>query len=308
MSYRTAKVGEAFYDAVTVLDFDEYTPISGQHGLDFTLKFAHNGLEVTGVVYIINEVDSSGVYSVEVPDGFDAAGFWCITCWVHYNESVWQTLVEVSEHDIDDVYDLIVGTEGMEVVILHTIDNHSVSVPDALVHVYDETGTVLITFGRTDPSGLLEITLDEDDYIVRVYKPAYNFPAYDLTVPHGGGHFDIPGSSYAVDPPPSPSLCRVYADFVTMAGEPLAGFRIRVENLYDPNHSWGTGVAVMESRREYTADDNGHIEFDVVRLTRVRVAFVGTSLSRDVVIPDEAVANLTTIFGQATDNFVLKRS
>jgi hypothetical protein len=313
-TYRTAKLNEAFYSILTVFDLDGTTPVSGQTISDFTVRFSLNDAPVAGVVYTITEVGTTGDYVINVPAGFPSKGLWAVTATIAYNGSTWRDEVEVRAHDIDDVYDVIVaGGSGVEQVTLTVVDtaNANIPVPDALVNVYDATGAVLVTFQRTDTSGEASVLLDAGDYVIRVYKPGISCDDDTITVADTGGltpqAFTIECASVIVAPPASPMVCRLYADFITQDGLPFEQFKLKVENLYDPESS--SGLAVIEAVRTYETDSNGHVEFDIVRGARVRVAFITTPLTREFVVPDKPVESLLTVFGAATDAFqVVKRT
>ncbi len=312
-TYRTSKVDERFYSLFTVFDFDLVSTVSGQLPGDFTVRFSKDDTPQTGITYSISEISTTGDYVVIVPDGFPSKGLWAVTIEVAYNGSTWRDEVEVRAHDIDDVYDIIIaGGSGVETVNLTVVDitNGSIPVPDALIQVYDDTGAVLVTFQRTDTSGEAVVLLDADVYEIRVYKPGVSHVPELITVIDTGGStpqdFTIEVESVLVAPPPSPVLCRLYADFITQDGLPFAQFKLQVENLFDPESS--AGLAVIERVRTYETDDSGHVEFDIVRGTRVRVAFVTSPLTREFVVPDKPVESLLTVFGAATDAFqVVKR-
>lgn len=307
-NYRTSKVDEAFYSVLTVFDFDLVSTVSGQLPGDFTVRFAKNDTPVA-VSYAISEIGSTGDYVITISGGFPSVGLWVITTEVAYNGSTWRDEVEVRVHDIDDVYDVVVaGGSGVETVVIQVEDttNGNVRIPDALLNVYDAAGSVFITFGRTDASGERTFSLDPGTYIVRVFKPGVSCDDYTLVVIDTSPTpttqtFLIECASVIVAPPASPVLCRLYADFQSMAGEPWEGFKLHVHNLFDPASS--SGLAVIEPVKEYLTDAAGHVEFDVVRGARIRVAFVTTPLSREFVVPDKPVESLLTVFGAATDAF-----
>lgn len=313
-TYRTSKIGEAFYSVFTVFDFDGVSTVSGQVPGDFTVRFSLNDAPITGIVFSVVEIGTTGDYAVVVPGGFPTRGLWAVTTVVAYNGSTWRDEVEVRVHDIDDVYDVLVaGGSGVEQVTLTVVDtaNGNIPIPDALINVYDDTGVVLVTFQRTDTSGQATVLLDPDSYIVRVYKPGVSCDDDIIVVADTGGltpqAFQIDCASILVAPPSTPQLCRLYADFITQDGLPFQQFKLKVENLYDPEST--SGLAVIEAVRQYETDANGHVEFDVVRGTRVRVAFVTTPLTREFVVPDKPVESLLTVFGAATDAFqIVKRT
>jgi len=312
-TYRTSKVGEAFCDVLTVFDFDGVSTVSGQTTGDFTLRFSKNSVPMPGVAYTIQELGTTGDYVVDVPAGFPSVGLWVVTVVVAYNGSTWRSAVEVRVRDIDGVYDVIVaGGSGVETVNLTVEDgaNGNVPIPDILVNIYDATGVTLVTFGRTDASGGLQVLLDGGSYVLRLYKPGVSCDETTVVVANTGGvtaqAVTVVCASILIAPPAAPTLCRMYADFVTQDGLPFFQFKLQVENLFDPANP--SGLAVIESVRGYSTDSNGHVEFDIVRGSRIRVAFVTTPLTREFVVPDKPVESLLTVFGAATDAFqVVKR-
>lgn len=312
-TYRTAKVDEAFYSILTVFDADGTSTVSGQTPADFTVRFSFNGAPVASPAFGIAEIGASGDYVITLPDGFPSVGLWVISAEVAYNGATWRDEVEVRQYDIDDVYAVIVaGGTGVETVNLTVVDtaNGNIPVPDAKIQIYDDTGTVLVTFQRTDTSGEATVSLDADTYQIRVFKPGVSHTPELIVVADTGGvtpqDFTIEVESVLVAPPASPQLCRLYADFITQDGLPFEKFKLQVENLYDPESS--AGLAMMERVRSYETDASGHVEFDLVRGIRVRVAFVTSPLTREFVVPDKPVESLLTVFGAATDAFqVVKR-
>lgn len=307
-TYRTSKVGEAFYSVFTVFDFDLVSTVSGQVAGDFTVRLSLDDAAQALPSHTISEIGSTGDYALEFPGGFPSKGLWVVSIEVDYNGSTWRDEVEVRTHDIDDVYDVIVaGGTGVETVKLTVIDisNGNAPVPDALLQVYDDTGTVLVTFQRTDASGEAIVLLDADTYEVRVFKPGTSSVPQNIVVIDTGGStqqdFDIEVESVLVLPPASPNLCRLYGDFIEFDGTPIENFKISIENRFDPEAEGG--LTMVSRVKEFLTDANGHVEFDVVRGARLRVAFVNTSLVRDIVVPDKPVENLATAYGLATDNF-----
>jgi hypothetical protein len=198
----------------------------------------------------------------------------------------------------------------VELVTITLLDtaHGDVPVPDALVNVYDSTGAVFVTSQRTDVSGEASFTLAADTYVIRPYKPGLVASEESLVVADTGGltpqAFDVGVENTVVSPPASPTLCRLYADFVTQGGEPLEQFKLQVENLFSP-----ASLGVMGGSDVHETNASGHVEFDLVRGAHVRVAFLTTPLTRDFVVPDVPVADLLTVFGDASDAFqIVKRT
>jgi len=312
-AYRTSKIGEPFYSVLTVFDFDGTSTVSGQPSSAFVARFHRDNQEVQGVVHTVSELGTSGDYVLSVPGGFVSRGLWTVSVEVLYNGSTWRDDVEVRVHDIDDVYDVVVaGGTGVENVTFTVVDtrNGNIPVPDALINIYDATGVVLITFQRTDPSGNATVLLDASSYVVRAAKPGLSCVDQTFTVTNTGGltpqSFQVDCESILVAPPASPTLCRIYADFITQDGLPFFQFKVVVNNKYDPASA--AGMAMIESSRTHQTDANGHLEFDVVQGSRIQVSLVTTPWTREFVVPSTPVASLLTLFGAATDAFqVVKR-
>lgn len=302
--HRSAKVGDPFYDIFTVFEFDGVSTKSGE--TSFAVDFVHDDTP-TVVAYTIAEIGTSGDYQLTVPGGFPSVGVWAITVEVAYNGSTWRTFAEVSLHDIDEVYEIIIaGGSGVEVVTIELL-NSVTSAPliDALINVYDAAGVTLITFGRTDSSGQFEFNLDEGDYVLRFFSVGVSFDVENLTVPSGGGLFTYYGTAIVVSPPADPTLCRLYADLITMSGIAIEDFKITVTNEFDPNSD--AGLRPVENYQEHFTDAAGHVEIDLVRGLNVRVAFPTTKLTRNIIVPDVPVADLLEILGIAPDAFQVVR-
>lgn len=307
-SYRTTKVGEGFFDVFTVFDFDLVSVVTGEPPSAFTVTFSRDAAEVLAVPFVISEIGTTGTYCLEVPDGFPSVGLWAVTVFVDYNGSVWRSHVEVRVHDVDDVYGVIVqGGSGAETATIRYQDvaNGNVLVPDLLIYVYDTLGTLLVSFARSNTSGIATFLLDVGTYVVRAFKPGVSSIEQQIVVPIGGGTFTLDCESIQVSPPTSPQLCRLYANFISGEGLPFQKFKLQVQNQFDPASL--AGLAVVDRVRVYESDSNGHVEFDVVRGTRVQVVFVTTPLTRTFVVPDKPVENVLTLMGSATNAFQVVR-
>lgn len=308
MSSRTSKVGAPYYDIVSVFEADMVTPVSGQTLSDFTVTFVKNGVVQTGIVYTITEIGTTGHYTVAVPGGLPSTGTWVVLLVVEYNGSTWRSVVEVGTASLDDIYSALgTGGTGTETVVVRYRDvvNGNALVPDLLINVYDDAGTTLVTYGRTGSGGSLTLLLNIGTYVLRAYKAGVSSEDQEIIVPTGGGTFLIDCESVVVPPPASPSLCRLYADFVSQEGLPVEQFKLQVRNLFDPNSS--AGLTLIDKIRTYESDEAGHVEFDVLRGSKIQVSFITTPLTRTFQVPDVPVANILTLMGASTDAFQIVR-
>jgi hypothetical protein len=305
MSLRTAKAGEAFYEVISVFDLDGVTPLSGESSSDFTVSFFHNGEAPSeDPSYSLGEIDSTGQYALTVGDGFEDNGFWVISVLVGSTDDTFRTDIEVRTRDIDDVYSVIAGGFGSQAVLLTITDSsNGSSVAGMRASVWNAAQTTFITFGQTDSSGEVSFALDPDDYSVLFFKPGVSVDTYSLTVETSEDpqEVDISATAVEVSPPADPSVCRIYADFIDQAGSAIEGFVVSVANLFDPSAS--SGLTVVESYTSHTSDSEGHIEFDVVMGTRIKVSLVNTNLTRDLTVPSQPVVSLFDLLGSVTDPF-----
>lgn len=303
---RTAKLNEPFSDCVSVVGLDMVSLHSGLGSGDFTVTFLRDGTAQTPT-YTVTETAAPGTYQVSLPGGFPSIGTWLIRVQIPYNGSIWQTHVEVRRHDADDVYDVVIaGGSGTESVSCMFVDQvHSdAPIPDLLVNVYDQSGTVFVTFGRTNASGVRTFLLDQGTYVLRVYKPGISSEDLELVVEEGGGSVTFQVNAIFVAPPPSPRLCRIYADFVALNGVPLVNFKVRFDTVFSPTSSGWNGVGQPSTTA--ITNSQGHLEVDVVRGTRIKASLVGTPFVREFLVPDEATSDLLTLLALGPDAFRIR--
>ena len=306
MSLRTTKKDEAFYEVLSVFDESGVDLLSDEEESDFTVSFYADGVAATGddePAYSISEIDSTGQYLLTVTNGFSSTGFWMVSV-LDSTEYTHRTDIEVRTRDIDDIYSVIAGGFGTQTVVLTVLtEDTDTPVASMRASVWNSESTTFITFGQTDSSGEVSFSLDPDEYSVKFFKPGVSIDAYTLTVEEDDDiqEFEISATAVEVSPPDSPEVCRIYADFVDQGGSAIEDFKITVTNLFSPSSS--SGLSVVEGTTSYETNSEGHVEFDVVRGTKVKVSLVTTGLTRDITAPDQAVANLLTLLGSATDPF-----
>lgn len=308
---RTAKKDSTFYEVFSAYDFDGIDKVTGLTvaGGGFTVLFYKNGATVTSPTHAVTEIGSSGDYAFSAT--FASIGYWTVyvsTVILGETVDVFKFEVEVTLRTLDEVYDAVVGggigSETLLVTVQDTQNSNAV-VPSVALNLYNSDKTAFITFGTTNTSGQKSFALDPGTYTIMGYLPGYSFTDTTVTVTNTNGAtqqtltFSTVGIS--VTPPTSPNLCRVYADFVKQSGAAVSGFRISVTNLFDPPNA--QGLSVIEKVTTYTTNTAGHVEMDLVQGLTVRISLLGTSITRDVVIPSQGVASLFDILGPASDPF-----
>ena len=305
MGYRQAKKTEAFRTVITVFDFDGTSRVSGQLTGDFEIEFLFNG--AAAPAYTIAEIGSTGDYLLEVTNGFPAKGTWTVTAVVSYNDSLWRDVVEVRDLDVDEIYAMFIASgTGTEKVTITVTDDNNEPVPAVRINLYDDTATAFITWNTTGPNGTAIFDLDSGDYIARFFKPGFIATQEDFEVVTGPMVVSIDASVVQVSSPAQPNLCRLYADFIDQAGQPVEDFKVQVTNLHKPSDSANLGV--VQRVKVYESNSDGHVEFDIVQGTRIRVNFVTTRISRNLRVPKTPSANLFTLIGDKKDAFAVVKA
>ena len=311
---RTAKKNNAFIEVIAPLDFDGVTKLSGLtiSGGGFTVLFYRNGSTVTSPTHSITEIGSTGNYSFSAT--FPTTGYWYVSISTVDSSSsevieVFEINVDVSLYTIDEIYTSLGGGGGTGsesvVITVQDTNNSNAVVPLVNLNIYNSSKSAFITFGKTDTLGKRVFNLDPGTYKVSGFLPGYSFTDATLTVTDTSGGTEqsltFSTASITVTAPASPDLCRVYADFIKQDGTAVSGFKVSVTNLFDPVSS--QGLTVIEKETIYTSNTSGHVEMDLYQGLKVRISLIGSSITRDVVIPSKPVENLFNILGPASDPF-----
>jgi len=314
MSLRTTKTGDAFYEVISVFDFDGVSRLSGLTQSDFTVSFYKDGVAQT-ITSTIAEIGSTGEYLLTVADGFSSKGFWIVSTYLGETEDTFRTDIEVRSQDIDAVYTLV-GTidaaaiTGLESVVLTAVDTNNSDAPiqGMLVNIWNSTSTTLLTYATTDSLGQISFSIDAGDYVAKCFKAGVSVSDQDITVASSSSsvqNFTISAQSVAVSAPSSPNLCRLYADFIDQAGSAVSGFKVTVTNLFSEQSASSSGLSIVGNSNTYESNSLGHVEFDVVIGAKIQIALVGTGLTREITVPDQATGNILTLLGDASDPFTV---
>jgi len=304
MSIRTTKVSTAFYDVLSVYDLDG-SKLTGLSSSDFSVSFYKDGAAQSALSYTLSEISSTGEYALAIADGFPSNGFWVVSAECEDADATFRTDVEVRTADIDTVYSIVYGGFGSEQVNISLTDSAHDDAPvvGAKINVWNAAGTAFVTFGTSGADGLTSLLLDPGSYLVKTFKAGLSAGSKTVTVEDTDSlqTFGISVESVEITAPSSPNMCRIYADFIDQTGDAVENFEVSVTNLFDPSAS--SGLAVVESSASYSTNAVGHIEFDVVIGTRVKVSLITTGLTRDFTVPNQPTSNLLTLLGSATDPF-----
>lgn len=132
----------------------------------------------------------------------------------------------------------------------------------------------------------------------------YRVAAYN-TVDDTIGLYSTPFEGTTFTPLPADSLSLAYIDLVAATGAASEGQIVTLYPLQYPNQVSGFGVGLEREKIILKTDVNGHAETTLVRGLTVRVVFDGTSLVREITVPDSASFNLMALVEGAPDPFTV---
>ena len=181
-------------------------------------------------------------------------------------------------------------------------------VPGVLVHVYDVTGTTLITTGTTDGLGHVTFLLpgtaapSPTRYQLRTFKAGTTVsqPKYiDVFSPASGSptgtnNFQINVDVFTFPPSPDPGLCRLSGYIRDPAGRYRRGVDIHFIHRFNP---LVVGAElVLGERVTQRTDKNGYFQIDLWRKGCYRAIVEShENAGRDVYVPDAAAANVNLV-------------
>ena len=280
---RTAKLNTAFTDTIQV----------GVTGQTVTATFYVNGaLASPQPAHSVAEIGSTGLYSLAVTSGLATAGHWTVVAAAAPGSTTHYREYEVTTYTTDELYTLVSGQVGANSMTI-TVSDGASAVPGMNVNVYNSANTVFLAAGVTDASGQITFVLDAGSYKLRLYKLGIATTSADLTITADATQTTtVVVAATSVTAPTTPSVCKLFADFVKLDGTAISGMIVRVENLYQVT----ANMNVAERETKYSTSTLGHVEFDVVQ---------GTKITREITVPATATSNLLTLMGAATDPFVV---
>lgn len=105
---------------------------------------------------------------------------------------------------------------------------------------------------------------------------------YHNSVTGQSSEYNAPFPAKPVRNLPIANLITGYCDLVGLKGEALVGKRVHVYNLFQ---SVVLGYVIAGTAETAEADKDGHVEFTLIRGSRIDVTVEGTSIRRRVVVP-----------------------
>jgi len=134
---------------------------------DFTVTIFHDGVEQTGYVYGIAEIDNLGEYRISWTP--NATGFWLVEVLIDYNLQVWYEEYDVVDASQSEIYQMVARALGLvheNIFIDTTSYDADGQLVAARVRLFESKADVeLATDGGqpppagTDPEHLAEYTI-----------------------------------------------------------------------------------------------------------------------------------------------------
>jgi hypothetical protein len=176
------------------------------------------------------------------------------------------------------------------------------------IEIVSSSAAVLLGFtaGQRDVGEQVYIALvpNQDTYTVQdqdgegghYYRSFFFHTVTLLQGPPGPAFLGRPGLRLTSD-----RLCRCTLDLVDMSGNAAACQNVSFYALHRPMMVDQYGVALDRTPKRISVDNEGHAEIMLVRGLQVRVVFEGTSLVRDVTIPDADECDILGLIANAPD-------
>lgn len=199
------------------------------------------------------------------------------------------------------------ATESVDILFTDIAIPHN-PVQNVLVHVYDQTGTTLITTGMTDNTGHVVFLLpgtaapNPTRYQLRSFKAGTSLsqPKYvDIFSPASGSptgtnNFQLNMEVFTHPVSPDPNLCRLSGYIRDPAGRYRRGVDIHFIHRFNPLIV-GEELVLGERVTERT-DKNGYFQIDLWRKGCYRAIVEShENAGRDVYVPDLSAANVNLV-------------
>lgn len=167
-----------------------------------------------------------------------------------------------------------------------------------VVRVFDSTGTYFVTSAVTDADGKASMSLVAPiTYQLRFFKDRVSIrqpqamPVLMQPIAPDSNIFDISGHVFTPPEAVHPRLCRASGFFKRPNGSVAIGHDIHIIAKFDP--ILFEGAAMLTERILARTDDNGYVEFDLVRFGQYEVTVEGfEDTLRIITVPDRPSVNL----------------
>jgi hypothetical protein len=220
-----------------------------------------------------------------------------------------------------------------ETVSIIITDQDSNPVPDALVRVFDSTGTSFITqqySAMVDGKAVAEVTLEGDDpaipYTIRMAKTGVAFDGSlgssskspqlitVLSPPTLPNVYAVSCETFVRPTATDPFLCRCSGFFKDIMGNPLVALPIRFINEFGPTVVGG--AAILGEAVDFQTDKYGYMCLDLYR-KGIYMAWVTSVQASDndsdhaigfpryMMIPDQGSADLPTLLFPIVNSVVV---
>lgn len=174
---------------------------------------------------------------------------------------------------------------------------------------------------NTGTVGYIEFVGEPGNYIIVIHDQSryYQHNVFPITLQEGTEDMPVPlinvftfatypfsiSGGTALGQIPPDEFCHVDGWLAYHNGEPAAGIDVYVEGgiaIQTVPSGLGHDVMIAKNRvKAGTTDATGFVEFDTLRGGTVIVTIAGTGVQREVIIPDQAEADLSDLVGTGND-------
>lgn len=197
----------------------------------------------------------------------------------------------------------VLGASGPSSVDINIIDsNTTLPIPDTQVFVKNEDKSLTLSRGTTDAQGTYSLGLTDGTYNLLMQKAFVDFPAENLLVVAGDTTATYEGTSFIATSPGTPDTCVVYGWVIGIDGNPAKNAEVKATETEASRYN---GVYKLGNlQKSVLTDSNGYWELELIqssKLTpsgikyRVDVTYPGLSYSKDILVPDLATAEFSTL-------------
>ena len=135
---------------------------------------------------------------------------------------------------------------------------------------------------------------DGDYFYTAQFYNTVNFLASEESDPFKGDPGTVVGAS---------NLSLATVDLADGSGVAVAGQEISLYSVHEPLAVDGFQIALMRAPITITTDNAGHAEVKLVRGLKMKVVFEGTSLIREITVPDADDFDLISLVAAAPDPY-----
>jgi len=194
--------------------------------------------------------------------------------------------LETLSDQIDSITGYLTSTGSSTVTITITTSGGT-PIQDANVQIWNSTATALVTYGVTNSNGQIQKSVDDGVYKVKVRKGGYSFSdPFDLTV-SGDTSQTYTGTTFVVDPPSEPELCRLYGYLVDGSESAIEDAYVHAVVYESPTVLEDNVSVISPETITATTSSTGLFTLDLVQGVKFTITIPDIGYRRTISVPTE---------------------